>query len=67
MAADRRTDHRADVRADVRGAGALQGNAAALWVGVFFPFAVTGFATFQVTYLAMPAEFTDDYRERTGS
>ncbi|HPE11390.1 MAG: MFS transporter [Actinobacteria bacterium] len=45
--------------------GALQGNAAALWVGVFFLFAVTGFATFQVTYLAMPAEFTDDYRERT--
>lgn len=44
---------------------ALQGNAAALWVGVFFLFAITGFATFQVTYLAMPAEFTDDYRERT--
>ncbi|MEZ5184312.1 MAG: MFS transporter [Candidatus Nanopelagicales bacterium] len=45
--------------------GGLQGNVAALWVGVFFLFAVTGFATFQVTYLAMPAEFTDDYRERT--
>ena len=44
---------------------ALQGNAAALWVGVFFLFAITGFATFQVTYLALPAEFTDDYRERT--
>jgi Na+/melibiose symporter-like transporter len=43
----------------------LEGNAAALWVGVFFLFAITGFATFQVTYLAMPAEFTDDYRERT--
>ncbi|MCU0299870.1 MAG: MFS transporter [Candidatus Nanopelagicales bacterium] len=43
----------------------LQGNAAALWVGVFFLFAITGFATFQVTYLAMPAEFTDDYSERT--
>jgi Na+/melibiose symporter-like transporter len=43
----------------------LEGNAAALWVGVFFLFAVTGFATFQVTYLAMPAEFTDDYKERT--
>ncbi len=43
----------------------LQGNAAALWVGVFFLFAITGFATFQVTYLAMPAEFTDDYAERT--
>jgi Na+/melibiose symporter-like transporter len=43
----------------------LQGNAAALWVGVFFLFAITGFATFQVTYLALPAEFTDDYRERT--
>ena len=44
---------------------ALQGNVAALWVGVFFLFAITGFATFQVTYLAMPAEFTDDYEERT--
>ena len=43
----------------------LEGNAAALWVGVFFLFAITGFATFQVTYLAMPAEFTDDYAERT--
>ena len=45
--------------------GGLEGNAAALWVGVFFLFAITGFATFQVTYLAMPAEFTDDYKERT--
>ncbi len=44
---------------------ALQGNAAAIWVGVFFLFAITGFATFQVTYLALPAEFTDDYGERT--
>ncbi|HQR80953.1 MAG TPA: MFS transporter [Actinomycetota bacterium] len=44
---------------------ALEGNAAAVWVGVFFLLAVTGFATFQVTYLAMPAEFTDDYEERT--
>ena len=44
---------------------ALQGNAAALWVGVFLLFAITGFATFQVTYLALPAEFTDDYSERT--
>jgi len=44
---------------------ALTGNAAALWVGVFFLLAITGFATFQVTYLAMPAEFTDDYEERT--
>lgn len=43
----------------------LNGNTAALWVGVFFLLAVTGFATFQVTYLAMPAEFTDDYGERT--
>lgn len=44
---------------------ALQGDLAAVWVGLFFLLAVTGFATFQVTYLAMPAEFTDDYRERT--
>lgn len=45
--------------------GALTGSSAALWVGVFFLFAITGFATFQVTYLALPAEFTDDYTERT--
>ncbi len=45
--------------------GALQGNEAALWVGAFFLLATTGFATFQVTYLAMPAEITDDYSERT--
>lgn len=44
---------------------ALQGAAAAAWVGLFFLLAVSGFAAFQVTYLAMPAEFTDDYRERT--
>lgn len=43
----------------------LSGNSAAIWVAGFFLVAVTGFATFQVTYLAMPAEFTDDYRERT--
>ena len=45
--------------------GALQGNAAALWVGSSSCSRSPGFATFQVTYLAMPAEFTDDYRERT--
>ena len=45
--------------------GGLQGNAAAIWVGLFFLLATTGFATFQVTYLALPAEFTDDYSERT--
>ena len=45
--------------------GVFEGNAAALWVGVFFLFAITGFATFQVTYLALPAELTDDYSERT--
>jgi len=44
---------------------ALEGNAAGLWVGAFFLLAVTGFAMFQVTYLALPAEFTDDYAERT--
>ena len=43
----------------------LEGNAAALWVGLFFLLAITGFATFQVTYLTLPAEFTDDYEERT--
>lgn len=44
--------------------GGLTGNAAAIWVGVFFVASVTAFSIFQVSYLAMPAEITDDYRER---
>ena len=42
----------------------LPGQAAALWVAVFFIASVTAFSVFQVSYLAMPAEITDDYRER---
>lgn len=44
--------------------GGLTGYAAAAWVGVFFVASVTAFSIFQVSYLAMPAEITDDYRER---
>lgn len=43
---------------------AVAGQGAALWVAVFFVAAVTAFSVFQVSYLAMPAEITDDYRER---
>ncbi|OJU40439.1 MAG: MFS transporter [Microbacterium sp. 69-10] len=38
---------------------------AALWVLVAFIFAATFFSLFQVPYIALPAELTDDYRERT--
>ncbi len=44
---------------------ALTGAGAALWVGVAFVLAATGFSLFQVPYVAMPAEITDDPRERT--
>ncbi len=43
----------------------LQGTTAGLWAGVFFLAAVTAFSMFQVSYLAMPAEITDEYHERT--
>src|SRR5690606_1872764 len=38
---------------------------AALWVLVAFMAAATCFSLFQVPYIALPAELTDDYRERT--
>lgn len=37
----------------------------ALWVGAAYVLAMTGFALFQVPWVAMPAEMTDDYHERT--
>lgn len=40
-------------------------SAAAAWVFVFFLLAATAFAVFQVPYIALPAEVTDDYDERT--
>jgi Na+/melibiose symporter-like transporter len=39
--------------------------AAAAWVLVAFMAAATAFAVFQVPYIAMPAEITDDVEERT--
>lgn len=39
--------------------------AGAVWVVAFFLLAATGFALFQVPYLAMAAELTDDTHERT--
>lgn len=37
----------------------------ALYVGVVYTLAMTGYALFQVPWVAMPAEMTDDYHERT--
>ncbi len=37
----------------------------ALWVAVTFLLAATAFSVFQVPYLALPAEITDSYEERT--
>ncbi len=42
----------------------LDGLGAGVWVAVFFVLSVTAFSVFQVSYLAMPAEITDDYDER---
>ena len=38
---------------------------AAIWVLIAFMAAATFFSLFQVPYIALPAELTDDYRERT--
>jgi Na+/melibiose symporter-like transporter len=43
----------------------LSGPAAAAWVALGFLTCVVAFAAFQVSYLVMPAEITDDYSERT--
>lgn len=43
----------------------LKGVPAALFVGIFFLLAATGFALYEVPYKAMPAEMTGDYHERT--
>ncbi len=41
------------------------GTASAAWVALLFLAAATAFAFFQVPYVAMPAELTDGYAERT--
>ncbi|MEW9534098.1 MFS transporter [Microbispora sp. NPDC049125] len=43
----------------------LKGTPAAVYVGVTFLIAATGFALYEVPYKAMPAEMTTDYHERT--
>ncbi|WP_353114275.1 MFS transporter [Microbacterium sp.] len=45
--------------------GGLGAVPSALWVLVAFMLAATCFSLFQVPYIALPAELTDDYRERT--
>ena len=47
------------------GPGGITGGAAAVYVTITFIGAATGFAFFQVPYVAQPAELTDDYAERT--
>jgi Na+/melibiose symporter-like transporter len=47
------------------GPGGITGGAAAVYVTITFVGAATGFAFFQVPYVAQPAELTDDYAERT--
>jgi glycoside/pentoside/hexuronide:cation symporter, GPH family len=44
---------------------AFTDGAAAAWVGGWFLVSVIAFAVFQVTYLVLPAEITDDPAERT--
>ncbi|GAA4481558.1 MFS transporter [Rhodococcus olei] len=39
--------------------------ASSLWVGVSFILAAIAFALFQVPYIALPAELTEDYHERS--
>ena len=46
-------------------AGVATGGAGAAWVAVAFLAAATAFAFFQVPYVAMPAEMTEGYAERT--
>lgn len=43
----------------------LSPSAAATWTGVSFLIAAAAYALFQVPYVSMPAEMTDDYAERT--
>ena len=44
---------------------ALGPQAAALWVVLAFLLATSSFSLFQVPYIALPADLTDGYRERT--
>lgn len=43
----------------------LSTGAAAVWTGIAFLVAAASYALFQVPYVSMPAEMTDDYQERT--
>jgi Na+/melibiose symporter-like transporter len=45
--------------------GGLSPVAAGLWVLVFFVLATSSFSLFQVPYIALPADLTGDYAERT--
>lgn len=45
--------------------GGMAPAASALWVLIAFIAAATFFSLFQVPYIALPAELTDSYRERT--
>ena len=56
---------RARVRAAVRRPDAPRRRSPTTWVVVLFLACATAYAFFQVPYVAMPAEMTDDYDERT--
>lgn len=43
----------------------LSPSGAATWTGISFLIAAAAYALFQVPYVSMPAEMTDDYAERT--
>ena len=45
--------------------GTLPTAAQALWVAAAFLFSATAFSLFQVPFIALPAELTDDYDQRT--
>ncbi|QNG18567.1 MFS transporter [Rhodococcus triatomae] len=46
-------------------AAPVTGTGGAVWVLTFFLLAAVGFSLFQVPYIALPAELTDRYHERT--
>lgn len=43
----------------------VSSGAAAIWVAIAFLLSATAFSLFQVPYIALPAELTDNYDERT--
>ena len=57
--------HRRALRADLRRAAGLGPVVGAIWVLIAFLLTATAFSLFQVPYIALPAELTASYDERT--